>query len=156
MTEVYIMNNFRHLRNVLNYNIKKMDECTAIFCENPDKDFTRNRIFDFETVIKNVICLESGSLQDELLKLYEFSLMTPTSSAFIQARYKIKFEAFKILFDRFNVKTQKEKLYKGYRLLAVDRTELPIDNSIYDKETTVLRRGATVKKKRTHSIMQYD
>lgn len=145
MTEVYIMNHFRHLKNVLNYNIKKMAECAAIFCENPDKDFTRNRIFEFETIIKNVICLKSGSLQDEFLKLYEFSLKTSTSSAFIQARDKIKVEAFKILFERFNVKTQKEKLYKGYRLLAVDGTELPIDNTIYDKETTVLRRAANIK-----------
>ena len=58
MSEVYIMNNFKHLKNVLNYNIKKLNDCASLFCENPDKDFTRNRTLNFETVIKNVICME--------------------------------------------------------------------------------------------------
>lgn len=145
MSEVYIMNNFKHLKNVLNYNIKKLNDCASLFCENPDKDFTRNRILNFETVIKNVICMEAGSLKDELLKLYDFSNETPTASAFIQARDKIKVEVFKILLDRFNQETHKDKLYKGYRLLAIDGSELPIDNTIYDKETTLLRRSRTNK-----------
>lgn len=139
------MNNFKHLRNVLNYNIKKLADSASIFCENPDKDFTRNRILDFETVIKNVICMETGSLKDELLKLYDFSHQTPTASAFVQARDKIKAEAFKILLDRFNEKTHMDKIYKGYRLLAIDGSELPIDNTIYDKETTLLMRSPTNK-----------
>ena len=120
MSEVYIMNNFKHLKNVLNYNIKKMAECAAIFCENPEKDFTRDRLLNFENTIRNVICMGSGSLKDELLNLHYHSIQTPTSSAFIQARDKIKVEAFKILLERFNDKTHIDKLYKGYRLLAID------------------------------------
>ena len=141
MSEVYIMNNFKHLKNVLNYNIKKMADCAAIFCENPEKDFTRDRILNFENTIRNVICMGSGSLKDELLNLHCHSLKTPTSSAFIQARDKIRVEAFKILLERFNDKTHIDKLYKGYRLLAIDGSELPIDNSIRDKETTLIRKG---------------
>ena len=135
------MNNFKHLKNVLNYNIKKMAECAAIFCENPEKDFTRDRLLNFENTIRNVICMGSGSLKDELLNLHYHSIQTPTSSAFIQARDKIKVEAFKILLERFNDKTHIDKLYKGYRLLAIDGSELPIDNSIRDKETTLIRKG---------------
>ena len=140
MSEVYIMNNFKHLKNVLNYNIKKMSECSAIFFENPEKDFTRERILTFEKTIKNVICMGTGSLKDELLNLHFHSLDTPTASAFIQARSKIKVEAFKILFDRFNDKTHKDKLYKGYRLIAIDGSELPIDNTILDEETTLIKK----------------
>ena len=139
------MNNYKHLKNVLNYNIKKIAECSSLFSENPEVDFTRDRKLNFETTIKNVICMETGSLKDELLKLNDYSVDTTTASAFIQARSKIRVEAFKILFDRFNEKTHKDKLFKGYRLLAIDGSELPIDNTIYDEETTELRHGTTAK-----------
>ena len=139
------MNNYKHLKNVLNYNIKKIAECSSLFCENSAVDFTRNRKLNFEATIKNVISMETGSLKDELLKLNDYSVDTPTASAFIQARSKIRVEAFQILFDRFNEKTHKDKLFKGYRLLAIDGSVLPIDNTIYDEETTELRHGTTAK-----------
>ena len=84
------MNNYKHLKNVLNYSIKKMVEVRSIFCENSVTDFTHNRKLTFETTVKNVICIETGSLKDELLKPNDFSLKTPTASAFVQARSKIK------------------------------------------------------------------
>ncbi len=139
------MNNYKHLKNVLNYNIKKIAECSSLFCENSAVDFTHNRKLNFETTIKNVISMETGSLKDGLLKLNDYSVDTPTASAFIQARSKIRVEAFQILFDRFNEKTHKDKLFKGYRLLAIDGSVLPIDNTIYDEETTELRHGTTAK-----------
>lgn len=82
--------------------------------------------------MKNIICMESSSLKDELLQLNDFSIVTPSASAFVPARSRIKVEAFKILFDRFNGKSHQDKLFKGYRLL-------PIDNTIYDDETTESR-----------------
>ncbi len=114
-----------------------MAEFCSIFCENPEKDFTRDRKLNFETTMRNVICMESGSLKDELLKLNDFSIDTPSASAFVQARSKIKVDAFKTLFDRFNMKTHINKLWKGYRLIA----ELPIDNTVYDKDTTLFSKG---------------
>ena len=109
------MNNYKHLKNVLNYNIKKIAECSSLFSENPEVDFTRDRKLNFETTIKNVICMETGSLKNELHKLNDYSVDTPTASAFVQARSKIRVEALKILFDRFNEKTHKNKLFNGYR-----------------------------------------
>ncbi|WP_286219670.1 IS4 family transposase [Thomasclavelia cocleata] len=114
-----------------------MDNSRSLFVENPDTDFIRNRKLDFSTVINNIISMEAGSLKDELLKLNDYSIDTPTASAFIQARNKIKVDAFKSLFNNFNKKTSKLKSYKGYRLLAVDGSEEPIDNTFRDKETTV-------------------
>ena len=87
----------------------------------------------------------SSSIKDELLKFNDFSIDTPSASAFVQARSKIKPEAFKALFDGFNNKTFKKKLYHGYRLLAIDGSELPIDNTIFDDETTELRHGTLAK-----------
>lgn len=139
------MNKFKHLKNVLNFNIKKISEVKSIFCENAKSDFTRNRKLDFDSTIKNVISMKTGSLKDEFFKIYDYSIDTPTASAFVQARSKIKPEAFKTLFNRFNEYTHKDKLYKGYRLLAIDGSELPIDNTIYDEETTELRYGTAAK-----------
>lgn len=139
------MNNYKHLKNVLNHNIKILSQSSSLFCENSESDFTRNRKLNFETVMKNIICMESGSIKDELFKLNDYSLETPTASAFIQARSKIKVDAFKALFDRVNNKTHKDKLYKGYRLIAIDGSELPIDNTVYDEETTVIQRSKTNK-----------
>lgn len=136
------MNNFKHLRNVLFHEIMALSKSSSLFTES-SVDFSRNRKLNFETVIKQIICMEAGSLKDELLKYFDFSLDTPTASAFVQARSKIKVDAFKTLFERFNQYTKTNKTYKGYRLLAIDGSELPIDNTIYDEETTLIRHGGT-------------
>ena len=139
------MNNYKHLKNVLFHNIKNLSDVCSIFCVNPDTDFTRNRKLDFETTMKIVLCMGASPIKDELLKFNDFSIATPSASAFVQARSKIKPEAFRTLFDGFNKKTFKKKLYHGYRLLAIDGSELPIDNTIFDDETTVLRHGTLAK-----------
>lgn len=131
------MDNYKHLKNNLNHIIDDMDDSRSLFCENPDTDFSRSRKLDFKTTVHSILCLESGSLKDELYKLFDFSLDTPTSSAFIQSRSKIKVDAFLHLFNTFNKKTYNKKLFKGYRLLAVDGSELPIDNTFQDNDTTI-------------------
>lgn len=137
-TEVKLMSNYKHLKNVLFNNIENLSKCSSLFTEKVT-DFTRNRKLNFKTVMMNVICMETGALKDELLKLNGYALDTPTTSALIQARNKIKVDAFKKLFDNFNRSTLITKTYKGYRLLAIDGSELQIDNTIPDKETTILK-----------------
>ena len=139
------MNNYKHLKNVLFHIIKELSQVCSIFCVNPDTDFTRNRKLDFETIMKIVLCMGASPIKDELLKFNDFSIDTPSVSAFVQARSKIKPEAFKALFNGFNKKTFKKKLYHGYRILAIDGSELPIDNTIFDDETTELRHGTLAK-----------
>lgn len=134
------MNNFKSLRKNLNHCIKILDNSRSLFVENPNTDFIRNRKLDFSTVINNIIRMAAGSLKDELLKLNDYSIDPSTASAFIQARDKIKVDAFQSLFDVFNSKTSKLKTYQSYRLLAVDGSEEPIDNTFYDKETTLLKK----------------
>lgn len=133
------MNNSKHLKKVLNHAISIVSNSPSLFVFNPETDFTRDRLLTFETVIKNIICMETGSLKDELLKLNDYSCSTPTASAFVQARSKIKHDAFVSIFNIFNEKSQTVKTYKGYRLLAIDGSVLPIDNSISDADTTMLK-----------------
>ena len=90
------MNNSKQLQKKLNTAISIVSDSRSLFVMNPETDFTRDRSLSFETVLRDIICMESGSLKDELLKLNEHSLSTPTASAFVQARSKIKHDAFKL------------------------------------------------------------
>lgn len=116
-----------------------MDASHSLFVVNQNKDFTRKRKHLFGSTLMNVLLLESGSLKDELFKSFGYSMDTPSASSFIQARDKIRPDAFHTLFDMFNSKTHKTLLHKGYRLLAVDGSVLPISNTIQDEETTITK-----------------
>lgn len=131
------MNKFKRMKKILKQCIYQLDESSSLFVVNPDKDFTRKRKHLFGNTLMNVLLLEGGSLKDELYKLFGYSLDTPTVSSFIQARDKIRPDAFHTLFNLFNEKTRKPKLYKGHRLLAVDGSTLPITSEIKDKKTTI-------------------
>lgn len=131
------MNKFKRMKKILKQCIYQLDESSSLFVVNPDKDFTRKRKHLFGNTLMNVLLLEGGSLKDELYKLFGYSLETPTVSSFIQARNKIRPDAFHTLFNLFNEKTRKPKLYKGHRLLAVDGSTLPITSEIKDKKTTI-------------------
>ena len=139
------MNNYKRLHKALTSCIRVIKQSPSLFVEDPDKDFTRERILTIDQILHIVIGLEAGSMKDELLKAFDYSIDTPTVSAVIQARDKIKIDAFKSIFDMFNRKTKSVKKYKGYRLLAIDGCEVPIDNSVYDEETTLIRHGGSNK-----------
>lgn len=125
------------MKKILKQCIYQLDESSSLFVVNPDKDFTRKRKHLFGNILMNVLLLEGGSSKDELYKLLGYNLDTPTASSFIQAREKIKPDAFHTLFNLFNGRTRKPKLYNGYRLLAVDGSTLPITSEIKDKKTTI-------------------
>lgn len=84
------MDNYKQLEKTLNHIIKKMNDSRSIFCENSRTDFIRSRKLDFQDTIKILFCMENGSLRDELFKSFDNALDTPTASAFVQARNKIK------------------------------------------------------------------
>ena len=89
--------------------------------------------------------MESGTIKDELYKYFGLSGNSITASAFIQQRNKIKHEAFKYVYEVFNEKTIQFKSYKGYRLIAVDGSTLPISIDISDSETYSLNHGKNEK-----------
>ena len=112
---------------------RKLDEAVSQLCEvswmfvkNPGSDFTRNRKLPFRKMISFLLAMEGGSLSNEMLKHFGCSADIASSSAFVQQRNKINADAFPSLFDLFVRKTDKEKLYKGYRLLAADGSDIHI------------------------------
>ena len=131
------MNNARHLKRTLLNSIDTLSQEHRDFLFNPDTDFTRNRKLPFETLIKFILCMEAGSIKDELYKYFGLNINNPSASAFVQQRNKIKYDAFQWLFESFNSKTYESQnnLYKGYRLIAVDGCSTPIRTDIDDKIT---------------------
>ena len=64
------------------------------------------------------------TLKNEILDLFGVTPENPTASAFVQQRSKIKSEAFYRLFRNFTSSNRQINLFRGFRLLAVDGSEL--------------------------------
>lgn len=63
--------------------IDEMSRSLSSFVKNLDKDFIRKRKLDFKKMMHLIISMESGSLNHELLKFFEYDSSVPTGSAFI-------------------------------------------------------------------------
>ena len=102
------------------------------YVKNPGVDFTRDRKLPFEMVIKLVLSMKGNTLNKEL---YDFFGRKPeeivTSSAFIQQRDKLTEDVFVDLFHRFNESMTDMKTFCGYKLYAVDGSDV---NIAYDKD----------------------
>ena len=91
----------KQLKKLLLSEIKLVSENVNEYCFSEGKDFTRKRKLSFETVIKTLMGMESKSLSNELITAFDTEPEMPSTSAFVQQRYKIKPEAFKAVFDGF-------------------------------------------------------
>lgn len=106
------------------------------FTLNPDTDFKRKRKWDFPTLIKFIISMESQSLKNELYKYFGYTTDCPTNASFNQRRAQIKSEAFQYLFQEFTtIYNKRSNLFKGYRLLACDGSDINIAHNPNDEET---------------------
>lgn len=89
---------------------------------NPNTDFIRDRKLSLETMIRIIISMQGGSINRELFD-YDKSINV-TSSAFVQQRDKIRPEMFYHILKEFNKASNDTKTYKGYKLLAVDGSDV--------------------------------
>lgn len=124
-----------YVKNDLLSLIAEMNTVPWLFAKNPETDFSRTRKLDFESVLRFILSMESGSMKKELLDYFKFSADTPSASAFIQQRNKLLPEALEFLFSEFNSHFLFEKKYKEYRLLACDGSDLNIARNENDTET---------------------
>ena len=115
-----MLSQIRFVKEKLDLAIAQLCETSWMFAKDPDRDFTRERKLPLREVISILLCMEGGSLTGELLRYFRCSRYSPSSSAFIQQRQKINEFAFPSLFSLFVKHTDKDSLYKGYRLLAAD------------------------------------
>ena len=114
----------KYIKNTLHFVIQDMAKHPEDFCCCPEKDFTRKRKLPFEKVLTLLVKMGGHSLRDEMLDCLEFEDVPASVSALVQQRSKILPKALEYLFRVFTDRCQKPKLYKGYRLLAVDGSDL--------------------------------
>ncbi len=112
------------IKKALKRCIKELSSQPKLYCKNPEKDFTRERKLSFEQVLKAVLSMTGKSLRSELMEYFNLKTSMPTVSAFVQQRNKVNPYAFEILFHTFTNAIDEQTLFKGYRLLAVDGSDL--------------------------------
>jgi hypothetical protein len=123
------------LKETLTSLIREMSAAPAPYVKNPEKDFTRKKKLPFETMMQLLIAMGGNSLYKELLESQGYDIKTATTSAFVQQRHKILPSAVEFLFHQFTSSYTDLKDYRGYRLLAVDGSDLHIATDLGDKDT---------------------
>ena len=114
----------KRIKNTLHAVIRDMAKHPENFCRCPEKDFTRNRKLPLEKILALLVKMGGHSLRDEMLDCIDFEEIPATVSALVQQRNKLLPEALEYLFREFTNRCHNPKTYKGYRLLAVDGSDL--------------------------------
>ncbi len=115
--------------------IDEMSRSLSSFVKNPEADFSRKRKLDFSKMMRLIISMESGSMDHELLKFFQYDNVAPTSSAFYQQRAKLSISAFRYLLTEFNARFPLEKFRDQYYLIACDGSEFNIARNPNDPDT---------------------
>ena len=105
------------------------------FLSNPERDFTRRRKLSLDNMLKATMLLGSGSIDKEMLEYFDYQPDTVTASAFTQQRDKLSDTIFKSIFYQFTHSFTHYKTLNGYRLVAVDGSDLHIPHNPGDTET---------------------
>ena len=114
----------RKVKNQLFRIISDMDKIPWMFAKNPKTDFSRKSPLSLKTMLEFLISMEGQPIHQELYEFFKFKIDTPTASAFVQRRSKIDISAFKYLFHKFNASFKSSRMMNGYKLLAVDGSDL--------------------------------
>ena len=97
--------------------------------------FTRKRKISFSDAIISTICMQRSSSNSEILKYFDFDSNAPTHSALIQQRNKLSLSAFENLFYQFSDALSPDLTLNGYRLIAIDGSDIYIPRDPKDSET---------------------
>ena len=140
------MTNPEKIKHILLSEIEKMNHHREDFCKRPGIDFTRDRKITFDTLLHFQISMESGSVNHELLKYFNFDAGTPSLSAFYQQRAKLSDDVFQKLFYNFNDHFIPKSLLKGrYQLLACDGSGFTFTRNPKDTESYYAPSGRSKK-----------
>ena len=125
----------RKVKRTLLHLIQETAQISWLFSKNPGKDFIRTRKLDFAKTVSILLAMEGGTLTKELLNYFDYASDTPTASAFVQQRSKLKPEALEFIFQEFANSFPGERLYRGYRLVATDGSDIQIPTDESDPES---------------------
>ena len=123
------------LKNRLLSKIRNLPVSDLRFVKNPGKDFTRDRKLPFADMMQMIIHMGGNTIYKELLETKGYSNEVATTSAFVQQRAKILPQAFRHIFRNFLLAESAMKRHMGFRLFAVDGSDLLIPPNPHDYET---------------------
>lgn len=127
--------NPKDIRNILLSIISRQKLDLTEFVTNPKTDFSRNRKIPYDKLILSLLTMEGTSLTNELLRQFGCDMNVATSSAFVQQRKKLRSKAIEQLFQSFTSATDNSVTYKGYRLLAIDGSDIQIPTNLDDPDS---------------------
>lgn len=125
----------RKARDGLRSLIREVVENAAQFVRDPKRDFTRVRKMGMEALLTVLLCMEGKSLSCELLSHFGCSPGIISTPGFVQQREKLLPEAMEYIFQRFSDSFHGNRLYRGFRLLATDGSDVQITTDPTDKES---------------------
>lgn len=117
--------------------IEEMAQKPDLFVKNPGKDFSRNRKLNLAQMLRLILSMGGSSLRNELMEYFSYDINVPSVSSFVQQRDKILPAAFEFLLHRFTSSFSDYKTFYGFRLLAVDGSDLGIAHNPNDSDTYV-------------------
>ena len=121
------------IKNALFTIIRRLCADPELVARDPERDFTRRRKLWPERLVKLLLTMGGGDLNSELLEHFNYSADTPSASAFSQQRAKLRPELLEQLFQAFQFKPR--RLCRGYRLLAVDGSDVQIPTDLTDTDS---------------------
>ena len=123
------------VKNKINSLIRSMEKNVSEFVVNPKRDFVRKSELSFSKTMRFILGMGSQTLGKELMDFYGFDPKMVSVSAVVQRRSKILPTAFQYLFHKFNESFSQTNFFHGYRLYAVDGSDIHIPTIPDDKET---------------------
>ena len=125
----------QRIKHTLMNLINEMSQYSWLFSKTPERDFTRKRKLDFEKTVTSILNLGSSSISNELLDCFKCPARLPSASAFVQRRSKLPASTMEFFFREFTEASGPNELYRGYRLMAVDGSDLQIATNPDDADS---------------------
>lgn len=139
------MNTAEEIKAMFMADVDALASHPELFAKDPSRDFTRSRKLSAKDVLLFPILRERDCTNMELLKYFEFSVNTPSMSAYFQQRRKLLPDTFHILMDSFNSHFQ-PSLYKDkYILIAVDGSGFNLFFNPNDPDTFILPHSSSTR-----------
>ena len=123
------------VKNKLNMLIRNMEKNVSDFVVDPKRDFVRKSELSFSKTMRFILGMGSQTLGKEIMEFYDYNPEMVSVSAIVQRRVKILPTAFQHLFHKFNEAFSQTNFFHGYRLYAVDGSDIHIPTIPDDKET---------------------
>ena len=112
------------IRETLYSAIRSVSAVSWLFARSPGRDFTRNVKLPFAKLITLILSLKGSSITCELMEHFGCTKTLVSEPAFVKRRGRLLPEALETIFRLFVENTRPSNRYKGFRLLAVDGSDL--------------------------------